>query len=95
LYLAADSRFLQTAQQKEDAHATSVDDRACSLMTENRAGRHGRFGTSVCAENLLRGSDIADPRCEDVRIGCKRSLGDEIMARCTDVTKAFFASRML
>ena len=32
IYLAPDSRFLQTAQ--EDAHATSADDRACSLITE-------------------------------------------------------------
>jgi hypothetical protein len=38
IYLAPGSRFLLTAQE-EDAHETSVDDTACSLINTNRDGR--------------------------------------------------------
>jgi hypothetical protein len=61
-YLAPDSRFLQTAQE-EDAHATSVDDRACNLITQ----------TEPAELSGVQGQEykIRYKAAEDLQVTCK------------------------
>ena len=67
IYLVPDSRFLQTAQE-EDAHATSVDDSACSLITQTESAElSGVQGQ----EYKIRYKRFAHKGAEDSQVTCK------------------------